>query len=89
VIQNVSDFIRSEAKIDRSENAARLGGSKIDLHKMIRIEEKSRNLLTLSQSKVKESVSKLIDTAIKFLIGEPLFLKEDGSLFWKFMSRQG
>jgi hypothetical protein len=52
---------------------------------MIRIEELDRDLLTLSQTQTEQGVGESVDPIIKFLIGEPLFFKDDGSPFWKFI----
>jgi hypothetical protein len=52
VIQNVSNLIWGEAKINGGENPTRFDCSKIDLHEMIRIEKQGSNLLPFSQTQV-------------------------------------
>jgi hypothetical protein len=52
---------------------------------MIRIEELDRDLLTLSQTQTEQGIGESVDPIIKFLVGEPLLLKDDGSPFWKFI----
>jgi hypothetical protein len=52
---------------------------------MIRIEELDRDLLTLSQTQTEQSIGESVDPIIKFLVGEPLLLKDDGSPFGKFI----
>ena len=47
MIEDIKNFFRRQAKIDRGENAAGLGCSPVDLDKRNRVEEEGRDFISL------------------------------------------
>jgi hypothetical protein len=85
MVQYIENFFICKTKIDRSEDSTYFRSSEEYLRNLIRIEELDRDLLTLSQTQTEQGVGESVDPIIKFLVGEPLFIKDDGSPFWKFI----
>jgi hypothetical protein len=85
MVQNIENFFVCKTKIDRSEDSTYFRSSEEYLRNLIRIEELDRDLLTLSQTQTEQGVGESVDPIIKFLVGEPLFLKDDSIPFGKFI----
>jgi hypothetical protein len=84
VVDNSSGLLRDEAEIDGSENAPSFDCPKVGFHELTRIEKQDCNLVSLSQTQLKEGTRKLIGPSIEFLIGQPVILKDKGGPVRKF-----
>ena len=89
MIEDIKNFIRRQAKIDRSENSSGLGCSQIDLDKRIRVEEQGSNFISFLQVETQKGVGELVGPPVELLESILFIFTKKGCPRRNLMGRQG